>query len=86
MKTSKYKPIITMTTHCYVYKQTEQPIVSLDDFRVSEVIHITSNMGTHDLSDVYALSPRVCSPWALSIHIRQTRVTTITCKMQDVLM
>ena len=43
-----------------------------------EVLHITCNMCTHDLPDMYALSP-----WALCIHIRQitsAHVTTITCK------
>jgi len=41
-----------------------------------EVLHISCNMCTHDLPDMYALSP-----WALGIHIRQiphAHVTTIT--------
>ena len=46
-----------------------------------EVIHITCNMCSRDLPDMYALSPRACSPRALGIHIRQiprAHVTTIT--------
>ena len=46
-------------------------------FRVPEVLHITCNMCTRDLPDMYALSPR-----ASGIHIRQiprAHVTTITC-------
>ena len=38
-------------------------------------------MCSHDLPDMYALSPRACGPWALGIHIRQVpraHVTTIT--------
>ena len=39
-------------------------------------------MGTRDLPDMYALSPRACGPRALGIHIRQilrAHVITITC-------
>ena len=39
-------------------------------------------MGTRDLPDMYALSPRACGPRALGIHIRQitrAHVTTIKC-------
>ena len=46
-----------------------------------EVLHITCNMGSHDLPDMYALSPRAYGPRALGIHIRQiprAHVTTIT--------
>jgi len=42
-----------------------------------EVLHISCNMCTCDLPNMYALSPR-----ALGIHIRQiphAHVTTITC-------
>ena len=42
-----------------------------------EVLHISCNMCTRDLPDMYALSPR-----ALGIHIRQiprAHVTTYTC-------
>ena len=45
------------------------------------MLHISCNIGTRDLPDMYALSPRAYGPWALGIHIRQiTRayVTTIT--------
>ena len=45
-------------------------------FRVQEVIHITCNMGSRDLPDMYALSPQ-----ASDIHIRQippAHVTTYT--------
>ena len=45
------------------------------------MLHISCNIGTRDLPDMYALSPRACGPWALGIHIRQiTRayVTTLT--------
>ena len=35
------------------------------------MLHISCNIGTHDLPDMYALSPRACGPWALGIHIRQ---------------
>ena len=41
-------------------------------------------MGTRDLPDMYALSPRAYGPRALGIHIRQitcAHVTTITCNM-----
>ena len=47
-----------------------------------EVLHISCNMCTRDLPDMYALSPRACGPRALGIHIRQisrAHVTTITC-------
>ena len=50
-------------------------------FRVPELLHITCNICTRDLPDMYALSPRACGPWALGIHIRQiprAHVTTIT--------
>ena len=53
----------------------------------SEVIHQlpeslfdSCNMGTSDLPDMYAQSPRACGPQALGIHIRQitsAHVTTI---------
>ena len=42
------------------------------------------HMCSHDLPDMYALSPRVCGPRALGMHIRQiprAHVTTITCIM-----
>ena len=45
------------------------------------MLHISCNIGTRDLPDMYALSPRAYGPRALGIHIRQiTRayVTTIT--------
>ena len=41
-------------------------------------------MGTRDLPDMYALSPRACGPRALGIHIRQitrAHVTTIKCTL-----
>jgi len=47
-----------------------------------EVLHISCNMCTRDLPDMYALSPRACGPQALGMHIRQiphAHVTTITC-------
>ena len=50
-----------------------------------EVIHSTCNMGTRDSPDMYALSPRACSPRASGIHIRQiprAHVTTITYVLQ----
>ena len=46
-----------------------------------EVIHITCNMCSRDLPDMYALSPRACGPQASGIHIRQiprAHVTIIT--------
>ena len=46
-----------------------------------EVIHITCNMCSCDLPDMYALSLRACDPRALGIHIRQiprAHVTSIT--------
>ena len=46
-----------------------------------EVLHISCNMCTRDLPDMYALSPRACGPRALGIHIRQiprAHVTNIT--------
>ena len=45
------------------------------------MIHITCNMGAHDLPDMYALSPWACGSQALGIHTRQilcAHVTTIT--------
>ena len=45
------------------------------------MLHITCNMCTRDLPDMYALSPRACGPQASGIHIRQiprAHVTTIT--------
>ena len=45
------------------------------------MLHISCNIGTRDLPDMYALNPRACDPWALGIHIRQITsayVTTIT--------
>ena len=45
------------------------------------MLHITCNIGTRDLPDMSALSPRACGPRAFSIHIRQiphAYVTTIT--------
>ena len=33
-------------------------------FRVLQVIHITCNMGSWDLPDMYALSPQAYGPWA----------------------
>ena len=45
------------------------------------MLHSSCNIGTHDLPDMYALSPRACGPRALGIHIRQIThayVTTIT--------
>ena len=47
----------------------------------TEVLHITCNMCTRDLPDVYTLSRQACSPWVLGIHIRQipyAHVTTIS--------
>ena len=35
------------------------------------MIHITCNMGSRNLPDMYALSPRACDPRALGMHIRQ---------------
>ena len=43
-------------------------------------------MGTRDLPDMYALSPRACGPRASGIHIRQitrAHVTTITCILKS---
>ena len=61
-----------------LYKEAEISRSSLarQIFRVPEVLHITCNMCTRDLPDMYALSPR-----ASGIHIRQiprAHVTTIT--------
>ena len=45
------------------------------------MLHISCNIGTRDLPDMYALSTRDCGPWALGMHIRQithAHVTTIT--------
>jgi len=46
-----------------------------------EALHISCNICTHDLPDMYALSPQACDPRALGIHIRQiphAHVITIT--------
>ena len=45
-------PIITMTIHCYINRQSRQLYVSVI-LRVPEVIH--SNMGTCDMPNMYAL-------------------------------
>ena len=45
---------------------------------VPEVIHITCNMGSRDLPDMYALSPQACGLWALGIHIRQIPPAHVT--------
>ena len=48
------------------------------------MLHISCNIGTSDLHDMYALSPRACGPRALGMHIRQIThayVTTITYNM-----
>ena len=45
------------------------------------MIHIICNMCSHDLPDMYTLSPWACGPRASGIHIRQiprAHVTTIT--------
>ena len=67
------------------HNHNEYPLLYKDqvwaNFRVPEVLHITCNMCTRDLPDMYALSPRACGPRALGIHIRQiprAHVTTIT--------
>ena len=46
------------------------------------VLHISYNMCSRDLPDMYALSPRACGPRASGVHIRQippAHVTTYTC-------
>ena len=46
------------------------------------MLHISCNMGTRDLPNMYARSPRACGPQASGKHIRQitsAHVTTITC-------
>jgi len=44
------------------------------------VLHNICNMGTHDLPDMYALSPR-----ALGIHIRQiTRANVTTIQYRSI--
>ena len=51
------------------------------DFKSAEVMHITCNMGTHDLPDMHSLSTRAYSPQASDTHIKQipcAHVTTIT--------
>ena len=50
METSKYKP----HHHNYplLYKQAEHSTVSLGDYRVSEVIYITSNIDACDIPDM----------------------------------
>ena len=51
------------------------------------MLHITCNMCTRDLPDMYALSPRACGPRASGILIRQiprAHVTTITYVIQVV--
>ena len=53
------------------------------------MIHITCNMGSRDLPDMYALSPWDCGPRALGIHIRQippAHVTTYTSTEQQTLL
>ena len=45
------------------------------------MLHISCNIGTRDLPNMYTLSPWAAGPRALGIHIRQitrTYVTTIT--------
>ena len=48
------------------------------------MLHISCNVGTRDLPDMYSLSPWDCGPWALGIHIRQitsAHVTVVICNM-----
>ena len=50
----------------------------------ANLIHITCNMGSRYLPDIYALSPRACGPWASGICIRQispAHVTTYAYQM-----
>ena len=50
--------------------------------QISKVQHISYNMGTRPLPDMYALSPRACGARAFGIHIRQStraHVITYTC-------
>ena len=67
--------------HPLLYKQAEQPTVSLGDFQSAKMIQIICNMGAHDLLDMYALSPWNYGLRASGMHIRQipgAHVTTIT--------
>ena len=41
-------------------KYAEQSTINLGDFRIPEVIHITCNMSTHALPDMYALVLQAC--------------------------
>ena len=69
-----------MSTRYYIKRRKYRRQIWAN-FRVPEVLHITCNMCTRDLPDMYALSPRACGPRASSIHIRQiphAHVTTIT--------
>ena len=46
---------------------------------LTEVLHTSCNMGTHDFPEMYACSPRAV-PWTLGIHFWQitcAHVTTI---------
>ena len=42
------------------------------------MLHISCNIGTRDLPDMYALSPQTCNPQALGIHIRQITHAYVT--------
>jgi len=58
-------------------KDTAITLVLATRLSALEVLHNICNIGTHDLPDTYARSPR-----ALSIHIRQisrAHVTNIKC-------
>ena len=47
-------------------------------------MHITCNMGSRDLPDMYALSPQACGFQALGTHIRKippAHVTTYNYKL-----
>ena len=46
------------TLGTYKYVGISQLLTGLDNLLHIEVIHITCNMGGHDLPDMYALSPR----------------------------
>ena len=48
-------------------------------FGVPEVIHITCNMGTHDLPDMYALSPQAIGLQALGVLIRKIPHARVIC-------
>ena len=68
---------IRQILRAHVTTYTCSPVIQASFRPRTKVLHISGNMCTRDLPDMYTLSP-----WASGIHIRQilrAHVTTYTC-------